>query len=177
MKDGYKADLGALMILAILFSLGVLFTVLAFSEEPDWVITSGEGIPVDLKCLENPEKPIEVEFCAAFKQALLDTGSVTYDFQEGSPHFGFVVIPVERDQYLSVSMASNLYFPPLDGLALSAYLGGFIVLPGAHTDAEAHEVMATRIVYASAEYVQANVDWLLQFSRSQSKPVLEAKND
>ena len=58
-----------------------------------------------------------------------------------APHFQLLILPTARGGYISVTIASNLIYPPLNGLALSAYIGGFIILPDALCDGIADEIM------------------------------------
>jgi hypothetical protein len=58
-----------------------------------------------------------------------------------SPHFYLIVLPTERGGYISLTIASNFYYPPLNGLVLSVYIGGFIIEPDVFNDAVADDIM------------------------------------
>ena len=112
-------------------------------------------LPVEYICSQDPAEPLEAEFCARLQVALANTGFITFDpVPDGVPYFRTIVLPTVRDGYLSVAVASNFMYPPLSGLALSAYISGFIIIPGGVTDGNV-ETIAMRVLHGTAEWMQA----------------------
>lgn len=132
-------------------------------------------LPVEYICVANPDMPGEGAFCAGFKAALLKTGFITYDRIQGKPFFHIIVLPTMRDDYTAVTVASNFIYPPLNGLALSAYFAGFIIRPGGVTESNLDEI-ANRVVSSTAEWMIAAADNVIRLDPQDcitSRPVLE----
>lgn len=121
-----------------------------------------QELPAEYICAADPSEPLEAEFCARFQVALANTGYISFDpVLDGQPYFHIIVLPTVRDGYLSVAVASNFMYPPLDGLALSAYLSGFIIIPGGVTDENIVQI-ALRVLHGTAEWMQATEGDVMQ---------------
>ena len=85
--------------------------------------------PVDFECVSDPLRPKEAEFCRIFKVRLAASGDVVYEFNPERSYFMIIVLPTVRDGYFGITVASNFIYPPLAGLALSAYLSSYVITP------------------------------------------------
>ena len=92
--------------------------------------------PVEYHCQADISRPAEAVFCEIFKERLLASDMVIYKVDENRPYFQIIVLPTVRDSYTSVTVASNFMYPPLAGLALSAYLSSYILTPVQGEDLE-----------------------------------------
>jgi hypothetical protein len=161
--------------------VGAAYAVWADTDDPEAVSSpigsnsSISGFPVEYICAQDPNEPLEAEFCARLQVALGNTGFITFDpVPDGVPYFHIIVLPTVRDGYLSVAVASNFMYPPLNGLALSAYVSGFIVIPDGVTD-ESVKQIAMRVLYGTAQWMQAAEGHITQIPAGGlgNRPVLE----
>ena len=91
-------------------------------------LMAGE-LPVKYECEPDAGFPLEDKFCDDFKAALVRTDFVTFEYDSARPYFYIVVLPTVRDGYISVAIAANFVYPPFSGLVLSAFLGGYLIMP------------------------------------------------
>ena len=148
------------------------FTYLPASE-PDTVITTSNPFPVDFRCMHSSEA--ELELCGELGAAFLNTGDVVFDVDESRPFFRVVVLPTERDGYYSVTIVSGFFYPPLDGLALSAYFMGVIIEPDGMTE-ENMNVLARSTVTGMSKWLLASGEQILGLCENRPKG-LEASYD
>jgi hypothetical protein len=104
----------------VVFLAVIMVTTVALASDP---------YPVNFECASSPDRPEEADFCQIYKIQLAATGMAVYEFDRSRPHFMVIVMPTARDGYLSVAVASNFMYPPLAGLALSAHLSSYLVIP------------------------------------------------
>ena len=112
-------------------------------------LTAGE-FPVEYDC--NPDNDLEKQFCDGLKASLLKTEFVTFDAPHSKPYFYVVVLPVVRGGYISVAIAVNFVYPPFHGLALSAFSGGYLVMPDL-LDEEVTDSIAHGVVTGISEWM------------------------
>ena len=132
----------------IIILVVLLFAGSAYASEP---------YPVDYKCIADASRPKEAEFCTIFKVQLALSGLVVFDIDKDRPYFQIIVLPTTRGGYLSVTVASNFIYPPLAGLALSAYISSYIVIP---SQAEELERCAGYMVGKNLTGIS---EWMLYF--------------
>ena len=114
--------------------------------------TASAELPYLYECHYDDKQPLEVDTCAALAAAM-DRNDAMVDVDDlNGMYFHLVVLPTARDGYISVTLASSLIFPPLNGLALSAYIGGFMLLPEQLCDEAADELMG-RLSLNTAEWL------------------------
>jgi len=147
----------SIIILVILFFAGPVFS----------------QFPVDFKCIADASRPLEAEFCHIFKIRLAASGDVVYEFNPERSYFMIIILPTVRDGYYSVTVASNFIYPPLAGLALSAYLSSYIIIP---VQAEELDRCAEFMVRKNIEGIS---EWMVWFegkigSKKEPRP-LEVK--
>ena len=106
--------------------------------------------PVDYEC--SPDNDLEKKFCDGLEASLLKNGFVTFDAPHSRPYFYIVVLPVERGGYISVAIAVNFVYPPFHGLALSAFSGGYLVMPDL-LDEEVIDSIAHGVVTGISEWM------------------------
>jgi len=112
-------------------------------------LMAGE-FPVEYEC--KPDNELEKQFCDGLEAALLKTGYVTYEAPHSSPFFYVVALPVVRDGYISAAIAANFVYPPFRGLALSAFTGGYLVMPDLLDD-QVTNAIAEGLVTAVSEWM------------------------
>lgn len=139
---------------------GVLLIILAvvlFCSPVKAFPGSNEGIPIRYQCAKSNEA--EAAVCTELYAALERTGLVNLSPNPNDPYFMLVVLPTERDGYLSVAIQSSFPARSLDGLSLSAYFAGFIVVPGGW-DAESADTVAGYVLKGTAEWIIRTQDLL-----------------
>ena len=129
--------------------------------------------PVDYEC--NPDNDLEKQFCDGLKASLLKTEFVTFDAPHSSPYFYIVVLPVVRGGYISAAIAANFVYPPFNGLALSAFSGGYLVMPDL-LDEEVTDSIAAGIVEGIAEWMRYAGE-RLEGCSTKDPMTLEVSND
>ena len=161
----------------------LLFAGSAYAVEPsrhlagDGPVAAGlQPYPVDLQCIADPSRPAEAAFCEVFRIRLVATGMFEFDIDVSRPYFMIIVLPTVRDSYYSVTVASNFIYPPLAGLALSAYLSSYIITPG---QAEELDRCATFMVNKNLIGIS---EWMVWFEEkvgivNQKPRALEVRND
>jgi hypothetical protein len=101
--------------------------------------TAGAQLPYAYHC--QYENDIEHEICSFLAAAMVRSVEMVEAEDTSRPHFFLIVLPTERGGYISVTIASNFFYPPLNGLVLSVYIGGFIVEPDIFNDEVADNIM------------------------------------
>ena len=110
--------------------------------------------PVKFICPSNT--PLETQFCRQLYAALDGNAYITFSIDETKPHFSFIILPTSGDtEYISVMVASNFEYPPLNGLSLSAFLGSFLIKPGG-CDAPVVTHISNALVTGSSRWLVAN---------------------
>ena len=151
----------SIIILAVL-----LFAGSAYGADP---------FQVEYICIADPSRPAEAEFCALFQIQLFASGMFEFDIDKSRSHFQIIILPTVRDGYYSVTVASNFIYPPLAGLALSAYLSSYIIAPIQGED------LVRCVDYMVQKVIVGTSEWWLWFEgkigpSSGSLP-LEVRND
>jgi hypothetical protein len=149
----------------IIFSLFLAAPV--FADEPKY--------PVIFTCQATNNVALEEQFCADLGAALAKTGKIDFDTHDDAVFFHIIVLPTARDNYLAASIAVNFIYPPLDGLALSAYTSIFLIDPGGVEEGNL-DTIADRILLGVSHWVVWAKDKVGRIRVN--KPVeMEALND
>ena len=127
----------------------IILTVLLMAS------TASAQLPYFFHCQHNEKEPLEVQLCASLAAAMDRNADMIDADDPDKPFFHLIILPRARGGYISVTIASNLIYPPLNGLALSAYLGNFIVIPDGLEDSLADEVMRHVAIGTSKWMIQA----------------------
>lgn len=151
----------------------VIFAVLFFAGP----VYSADPYLVDYICISNPAHPGEAEFCELYRDQLIASESVVFAVDLEAAHFKFIILPTMRDEYTAVTVASNFMYPPLAGLALSAYLSSYILTPVQGED------LVRCIRYMIGKNFDAIAEWQEYFEGKirpkprLERPILEVSND
>ena len=124
----------------------IILTVLLIAS------TASAQLPYAFQCQHDEKQPLEVQLCSSLAAAMARNEYMTALTEPRNPYFHMIILPTARGGYLSVTIASSLIYPPLNGLALSAYLGGFIIKPGM-LDSEIADEMIGRAAIGTAEWM------------------------
>lgn len=110
--------------------------------------------PVTFMCPSN--NALEVLFCKQLYAELDRNTYITFSVDKTQPHFTFIALPTSGDtEYLSVTVASNFEYPPLNGLSLSAFLGSYLIKPGG-CDGNTATHIANSMVTGSSRWLVDN---------------------
>jgi len=99
------------------------------------------SLPFRFECHVQEDNERESELCSAIWDAAKANDGINLEYDPDMPYFHLVILPVARDGYTSVAVASSFIYPPLDGLSLSAYLGGFLIVKGKPYDKSSKEIV------------------------------------
>ena len=103
--------------------------------------TASAQLPYAFQCHPDADSALEVELCSSLAAAMTKSDTMVDAEDPFAPHFQLLILPTARGGYISVTIASNFVYPPLSGLALSAYIGGFMILPDKLCEKTADEIM------------------------------------
>jgi hypothetical protein len=123
-----------------------------------------DKLPASYFCKHDPAVPQEGELCELLYSTFEDTGLVNFDIDEDRPHFRFMVMPTMRDGYWSITIASNFYYPPLRGLALSAFISSYLLTPGGDNGAS-YSYMVGRVLEGTHGWMVRSGDILVDLTR------------
>ena len=103
--------------------------------------TASAQLPYHYRCQHDKKQPLEVELCSSLAAAMMRSDTMIDATDPNLPHFVLIILPTARGGYISVAIASLFIYPPLNGLALSAYFGGYIIMPDKLDDQVASVIM------------------------------------
>ncbi len=135
-------------------------------------VVAGE-FPIAYECL--PDNKLEKQFCEGIKASLLKTGHVTFDVSHDRPYFSITVLPVVRGGYVSAAISADFVYPPFLGLALSAFTGCYLVMPGLLDD-EVTDSISIGVIDGMSEWMLYAEDKLCNINRPRPM-TLEVRND
>lgn len=140
---------------------------------------TSQSLPFEFEC--HADNKIEHDLCSALWTSVDSNKFATLEFDRNLPYFNLVILPVARDGYISIAVASSFVYPPLNGLSLSAYLGGFIILPDGVDDEVTDEIIK-RVVIGTSKWMIGAEENILRIPplkplfESESKELSEVKN-
>ena len=109
-------------------------------------------LPYRYECHAEEKYPLEIKLCSSLAAAMERSDTMLVADDSSVPYFHLTILPTARGGYISVMIASNLIYPPLNGLALSAYLAGFLIEPG-KLDVHTADEMMNRVSIGTARWV------------------------
>jgi hypothetical protein len=137
-------------------------------------VLAGE-LPVKYECEPDEGFPLENKFCDDLKAALIRTDFVTLDYEREGTYFYVVVLPTVRDGYISVAVAAHFVYPPFNGLVLSAFTGGYLIMPDLF-DQQVADGIAVSVVDGMSSWMIYAEPKLSSVQRSRPM-TLEVRND
>ena len=134
------------------------------------------ALPFLFECNADDDNEAEHQFCSDMYDAAAANDGINLEYDPNMPHFHLVILPVARDGYTSVAVASSFVYPPLNGLSLSAYLGSFLVVKDMPYDKSSVEIMR-RMLSVVQEWMVWAGDRVMGLRVRPVDMRLEAKND
>ena len=138
--------------------------------------TASAQVPYRYQCLTDAEHKMETTLCSSLAAAMSRNTNMIEAEDPDLPYFQLVILPTERGGYISVTIASNLIYPPLNGLALSAYLGGFLILPDMLDIQVADEIMS-RTALGTSKWIIGSEDAIRAIPQDSKSLGLFAANE
>ena len=140
------------------------------------VAASAGGLPFRFECHADEDNDSEKQFCSDMYDAAVASDGMDLEYDPALPYFHLVILPVARDGYTSVAVASSFIYPPLDGLSLSAYLGGFMLVPDKPYGKSSKRIIR-RMLVTTHEWMVWAADIVVGLQVRPVEHRLEAKNE
>lgn len=111
--------------------------------------------PVAYQCFPMDGHPLTLEVCRALFLAVESNPALDLTTDFDTLFFQIIILPVDVNGYIAVTIATGFVYPPWDGVALASYHGTHLVLPG-----KFDEKISDRIIQSA---VDGMAQWFLQY--------------